>query len=138
MQCPTDEDIALLKSRIGAPLCSPPPSEPPAIIVRRHSVRTAFNNRKLQEASDRTGIPITYCVADIVGLTHMHHQQIYEIRYSKGDVLADAVLALLPGVPLMITKNIDLSLGTFNPFCLKTKIDHVKVSSMEPSWSTMV
>lgn len=117
MRCPTDEDIALLRSRIGAPLRPPLHSElPPAIIVRRHTVRTAFNNRKLQETSDRTGIPITYCVADIVGPTHMHHQEIYEITYPRGDSLADAVLALISGVPLMLTKNIDLSLGILLTF----------------------
>jgi hypothetical protein len=111
MRCPTDEDIAALISRIGAPLCNPTDSDPPAIIVRRHTVRTAFNNSKIEEASENHNIPITYCVADIMEKTQMHHQEIYEITYPKGKVLADAVLALVPGVPLMITKNIEIPLG---------------------------
>jgi hypothetical protein len=111
MRCPTDEDIDLLISRIGAPLTHAS-SLPPAIIVRRHTVRTAINNCKIKEMSDKYNIPITYCVADIVGKTQMHHQEIYEITYPKSKALSDTVLGLLPGVPLMLTKNVDLSLGT--------------------------
>jgi hypothetical protein len=114
MRCPTDEDIELLISRIGAPLTHTS-SLPPAIIVRRHTVRIAINNCKIKEMSDKCNIPITYCVADIVGKTHMHHQEIYEITYPKKNVLSDAVLALVPGVPLMLTKNVDIPLGTFPP-----------------------
>jgi hypothetical protein len=51
----------------------------------------------------------------------MHHQEIYEITYPKSNVPSDAVLALVPGVPLMLTKNLDIALGTFPLPC--TSID---------------
>src|SRR5579859_1714795 len=48
---PTDDDIQLLNSRIGAPI---PDSADAPIVVRRHRVRHAINNCKLKEISQST------------------------------------------------------------------------------------
>jgi PIF1-like helicase len=106
---PTDDDIALLNTRVGAPL---PSIHKPAIIVRRHNVRKATNNVKLVQESERTGVPITYCVAHIVKKQKMHLNEIYALSYKEKRFQADSILSLLPGVPLMLTKNVDIPLGT--------------------------
>jgi hypothetical protein len=49
----------------------------------------------------------------------MHQREIYEISYNQGfgnrKAKADAILALVPGCPLMITSNISIPLGTLPP-----------------------
>jgi hypothetical protein len=46
-------------------------------------------------------------------------REIYEISYNQGfgnrKAKADAILALVPGCPLMITSNISILLGTLPP-----------------------
>jgi len=113
-----ESDIALLYSRIGAPLpsaCTSP------VVTRRHIVRNAINNIRLVQAAQRQNVPITYCVAKITKTKKMHLNEIYEITYMKGQgnmkAKADAILAVVPGAPLMITTNIDVSLGKI-PFSL--------------------
>ena len=77
---PTDEDIALLNTRVGAPL---PSVHKPAIIVRRHNVRKATNNVKLVQESKRTGVPITYCIAHVVKKQKMQLNEIYALSYKE-------------------------------------------------------
>ena len=47
----------------------------------------------------------------------MHIDEILRVSYPKGKALSEAVLPLLPGMPLMLTKNLNVHLGT-NPFLL--------------------
>ena len=108
LRVPTDEDIDLLNSRIGALL--PNLSNVP-IIVRRHSLRNSINHQKLFALSETTDIPITYCVATILDKHNMSLDEIYQIK-SDSKTPGDAILTLLPGCPLMITKNINRPLGT--------------------------
>jgi len=78
---PVTDDIDLLHSRVGAPL---PPSATTncPTITRRHTVRKAINNLKLVQASEQSGVPITYCVAGIFKPKKMHQREIYEISYN--------------------------------------------------------
>ena len=105
---PTDEDIAFLNSRIGAAL---PSHAVPTVIVRRHSVRKAINNIKIVAKSEESGSPITYSVAHIVKRTKMHNDEIFKVAYKERKAGGDAILALVPGIPLMVTTNIDISLS---------------------------
>ena len=59
---PIDEDIAMLNTRIGAPI---PDSPAAPIIVRRHYVRHAINLQKLQETALAHGMPIVHCKAEM-------------------------------------------------------------------------
>jgi hypothetical protein len=120
---PSDDDIILLKSRIGAPL---PTSCISPVVTRRHTVRKAINNVRLIEASLRSATPITYCIAEIIKAKKAHRNEIYNISYGDGrgtsKAKSDAILALVPGSPLMITANINVPLGTVTSFQLLFKI----------------
>src|SRR5437667_7523958 len=59
---PTDEDIAMLNSRIGAPI---PDSPSASIIVHRHYVRHALNLQKLKYTAANNGTSIIYCKAEV-------------------------------------------------------------------------
>lgn len=59
----TDDDIALLNSRIGAPLPSVSTASSP-VVTCRHVVCKAINNICLKQTAKTTGILITYCIAD--------------------------------------------------------------------------
>src|SRR5579859_5823236 len=106
--CPTDEDIRLLMSRIETPI---PDSVLAPVVVRRHKARHGINNRKLKEISESTGIPITYCFAKVLDPKGMSMQQIYRIKQGDHKAQGDAILALLLEVPLMVTKNVNHTLG---------------------------
>ena len=62
---PTDEDIAMLNSRIGAPI---PDSPSAPIIVRQHYVRHALNLQKLKRTAANNGTSIIHCKAEVVML----------------------------------------------------------------------
>ena len=108
IHAPTAEDIELLQSRIGAPL---PQSCYVPIIVRRNTLRHAMNDRKLRLVSEITQTPITYCVADVVNKSGMSMTEVRQIKAGNNDALGDSILGLLPGAPLMITKNKNQPLG---------------------------
>jgi len=58
------------------------------------------------------GDEIVYCTAKVVDKAKdMNLNGIYNIRQSTQPRHEDAVLALIPGAPLLITQNIDSSLG---------------------------
>src|SRR6266496_4174599 len=108
---PTLEDIEMLNSRIGASLeC--PTSIP--IVVRRHRLRDALNKERLQVASQASDVPITHCLADIKTRTKMSRSEVYNIKGGRSKVKGDGILSVIPGAPLMITKNIDIPLGLVN------------------------
>ena len=105
---PTTEDLALLRSRIGAPI--PGASDAP-IVVRRHQIRHALNLEKLHAAASLTNTLITYCMARIIKKRGMSTELVYKLRMGNKNVQGDAVLALIPGAPLQLTKNISVPLG---------------------------
>ena len=74
---PTQEDIEMLNSRIGASLQCPT-SFP--IVVRRHNLREALNKERLQVASQASGVPITHCLANITSRTKMSLLEVYNIK----------------------------------------------------------
>ena len=107
----TLEDIEMLNSRIGAPLeC--PTSVP--IVVRRHSLREALNKERLQVASQASDVRITHCLADITSRIKMSLSEVYNVKGGRSKVKGDGILSVIPGVPLMITEIIDISLGLVN------------------------
>ena len=105
---PTKTDIELLHTRVGATF---PDSTTVPIVVRRHELRHALNLKKLHFLSESMGIPVTYCVAKEKSRTGMSHKQVYTLRVGHKNVKGDAILPLLPDSPLMITQNIDPTLG---------------------------
>ena len=101
----------MLNSRIGAPLeC--PTSVP--IVVHRHSLREALNKERLQVASQASDIRITHCLADITSRIKMSLSEVYNVKGGRSKVKGDGILSVIPGVPLMITEIIDISLGLVN------------------------
>jgi len=71
---------------------------------------------------------IIYCVADISNLKKTTVYQAYQVQFGERSSPIDAILPLLPGVPLMITKNVDRPLSKHSsslPSVLLTYIDLV-------------
>src|SRR5271167_4939140 len=112
-RCPTDEDLALLYSRVGAPLPSSVLS--PLAIVCRNTLRHAINSERLQQIATLKGQEIVYCIAKVLSKSdNMNIDDIYRIQQNIKSRHEDAVLALIPGAPLLITQNINSSLGLVN------------------------
>ena len=106
---PTDEDIETLNSRIGAKL---PNIKSVPVVIRRHTLRQAINTRWLQELESRSNTRIVYCVADISNPKNgANVDRAYQVRFGERRSPFDAILPLLPGVPLMVTKNVDRPLS---------------------------
>ena len=108
LHAPTERDIELLQSQIGAPL---PLSALVPIIVRWNSLRQAINDRKLRLTAEITGSPITYCIAKVIKKCGMSTTEARRIKAGSNNALGDGILGLLPSAPLMITKNTNQSLG---------------------------
>ena len=106
---PTMQDIELLNSRVCAPLNAPTTIP---IIVRRHKLRDAINSCKLLEASERSGIPMTHCLAKITARSKMTLTDVYSQKGGTSKLKGDGILSVIPGAPLVINHNIDSSLGT--------------------------
>jgi len=106
---PTPEDIDLLNSRICAPLNAPTTIP---IVVRRHKLRNAINSSKLRQASDRFGVSIIHCLANITERSKISVADAYRLKGGTSQLKGDRILSLIPGVPLLINQNIDSSLGT--------------------------
>jgi len=108
---PTQEDIDLIKSRIGAPVAHP---ETVPIIVRRNELRHKLNVKMVQLAAARLGVAVTYCLAHIKTRAGISLRSTYALRYGHKNVKGDAILPLVRGAPLMITTNVNLALGDPN------------------------
>ena len=108
LQVPTAEDIEILNSRVGAPLeCHG--SIP--IVVRRHKLCNTLNKEKLQEASQVSNVPITHCLANITKRNGMSRSEAYAVKGGPSKIKGDGILSVIPGAPLLVTKNIDIPLG---------------------------
>ena len=105
---PTDNDIETLRSRIGVPL---PNMESVAVTVRRHALRQAINMRRLREEEAKSNTCIIYCIANVTKRENIRLHDAYQIQFGYQQSPVDAILPLLPGVPLLITKNINKTLG---------------------------
>lgn len=114
LRIPTDEDIEILRSRIGVQL--PNMSSVPAV-VRRHTLRHAMNIRRLQEAESTSDTQITYCVAGVSEVSGMSMHEAYQVQFGCKGSDVDAIIPLLPGAPLLITRNVSKPLG-MNPFLI--------------------
>jgi hypothetical protein len=79
-------------------------------IRERRKLRDAINNHCIQEAALRTGATIRYCRANITNRKRMSLSTAYGITYGA-EAIASGILPLIPGCPLMITKNINPLLG---------------------------
>ena len=101
---PTDEDIMMLNSRIGAPI---PDSPSAPIVVRRHFVRHALNLQKLKETAATTNTSITHCKAEVISNHGLAMHQLYSIIQGPKKAFGDGILSVIPGAPLMITKNLN-------------------------------
>jgi hypothetical protein len=132
---PTDEDIETLRSRIGVKL---PNMESVAVTVRRHGLRQAINMRRLREAEAKSNNHIIYYMADVTKQENMKLHDAYQIQFGPLQSPVDAILPLLPGVPLLITKNINKSLGTsfFEISLIQTQIWSTGKSSISTDSQT--
>jgi hypothetical protein len=108
---PTDEDIAKLQQRVGVwdEFFREGPCQ---VIVRRHNVRNAINWKLLRSKSERRRVDITYCIGGIKGVKNMSRRHAAQLKFGSGNLKGDVVLALMPGVPLMLTNNINIDMGT--------------------------
>jgi hypothetical protein len=106
---PTDDDIETLKRRIGILL---PNMESVAVTVRRHALRQAINMRRLREEEAKSNTNIIYCVANVTKRKNISLHDAYQIQFGYRQSPVDAIIPLLPGVPLLITKNVNQTLGT--------------------------
>lgn len=107
---PTDKDIAILKSRIEVRL---PNMQSVAAVVRRHVLRQAMNIRRLQEAESASDTDITYCVAHVTEVKNISVHEAYQVQFGDRGSRMDAIIPLLYGVPLLITRNVSKPLRMF-------------------------
>jgi len=105
----TDQEIKILKSRIGVEL---PNMQSVPVVVHRHNVWHAINTRKIQKVESNSNTRIVYCIADVADVKNMSKYQAYQIRFGERGSPLDAILPLFPGVPFMITQNVNRDLGT--------------------------
>ena len=106
---PTDDNIETLRSRIGVSL---PNMESIAVTVRRHALCQAINMRRLREEEVKSNTRIVYCIANVTRHENIRLHNAYQIQLGYQQSPVDAILPLLPGVPLLITKNVNKTLGT--------------------------
>jgi len=68
--------------------------------------------RRLQEEEAKSNTHIVYCIANITKHENIRLHNAYQIQFGYQQSPVDAILPLLPGVPLLITKNVNKTLGT--------------------------
>jgi hypothetical protein len=108
VRTPTDKDIETLNDRIGAEL---PNMESVAVTVRRHALRQAINMQRMRELESKSDTRITYCISNLAKRHNMLTHEAYQNRFGEHGSPVNAILPLLPGVPLMVTENINQTLG---------------------------
>ena len=95
--------VSSRRFRIGIPI---PDSPAAPIIVRRHYVRHAINAQKLKETAAAHNLPVLHCKAEVVSNHGFSFHQLYSIIQGPKKAFGDGVLSVIPGAPLMITKNL--------------------------------
>src|SRR5579859_2819113 len=66
------------------------------------SVMPLIEINRVQQASAFSGVPITYCAANIRDRKAISLHAAYNICAGEGKAKGDGVLCLLPGTPLMV------------------------------------
>ena len=100
----TDNDIALLNSRISAPI---PDSDSVPIVVRRHTVRHEINKQRLNDIASAKAVPILHCKASILKSNNLTNDRLYRVIQGPRKALADGIPSVIPSAPLLITKNLN-------------------------------
>src|SRR5205814_1229817 len=81
--------------------------------------------RRLRDLESSSNTGIVHCVVDISNLKKTTVYQAYQVQFGERSSPIDAILPLLPGVPLMITKNVDRPLGKHSSSLLSMLLDLV-------------
>ena len=110
LRIPTDEDIRILRERIGAPL---PNIRSISAVVRRHTLRHAMNVQRLREAEAALHTQTIYCVAEITKVNGMSIHEAYQVQFGPRGSKVDAIIPLVRGVPLLVTQNVNKPLGIY-------------------------
>ena len=93
----------MLNSRIAIPI---PDSSVAPIIVRRHYVRHAINLQMLKETASAHSLPVLHCKAEVISNYGFSLHQLYSIIQGPKKAIGDEILSVIPGAPLMISKNL--------------------------------
>jgi hypothetical protein len=110
LRVPTEDDIEVLRSRIGAQL---PNMQPVPAVMRRHVLCHAMNICRLHKAESFSQTGITYCIAKLSEVTSMSMLQAPQIQFGARGLKVGTIISLIIGVPLLITKNVNRPLGKF-------------------------
>jgi hypothetical protein len=114
-RCPTQEDIDLLNSRVGLPIPGELNNTDLRYIVRRNPLRSSINGMRIKQIAQERGIEITYCLGKVLKKSPgISNEMIYRIQQRSKNDSQDAILALIPGCPLMITQNQNSEIGLVN------------------------
>jgi hypothetical protein len=133
---PSEDDILRLNERVCAPLSD---FWNTPVIVRRHSLRQVINRKRVQQASASSGVPITYCVANIGERKGMSVHAAYNICVGEGNAKGDGILCLLPGTPLMVMDNIKVSHRESLSICFLSQLTcEPQASPMDPESTFMI
>jgi PIF1-like helicase len=115
LRCPTQEDINLLNSRIGLAIPEEMNDSELRYIVRRNPLRSSINGIRIKQMAQEQGVDITYCLAKVLHKSpNISNETIYKIRQQSKYDSQDAILALIPGCPLMVTQNQNSEIGLVN------------------------
>ena len=132
----SDDDILKLNARVSAPL---PDFWNTPVIVRRHNLRQAINRNRVQQASAFSGVPITYCAANIRDREGISLHAAYNICAGEGKSKGDGILCLLPDTPLMVMDNIKVSHRESPSICFLCQLTcKLQALPMDPESTFMV
>ena len=65
----------------------------------------------MRELESKSDTRITYCIGNLANRHNISAHEAYQIQFGEHRSPVDAILPLLPGVPLIVTKNINQTLG---------------------------
>ena len=106
IRSPARQDIEIRKSWVGVPLPLDLDASSLGYIVRCNAFRSSINGIRIKQIAQEQNVSITYCVARIIKKTaDMSYRSIYKIQQRAKDDTQDAILALIPGCPLMVMQN---------------------------------
>lgn len=112
---PTQEDIDLLNSRVGLTIPEDLNDADLRYIVRRNPLRSSLNGTRIKQMAHERDIDITYCLGKVLKRSpNISNETIYKIRQQSKYDSQDAILALIPGCPLMVTQNQNSEIGLVN------------------------